>query len=159
MNARSRAVIGARLVDGVMVVMVVAGILKAFDITVFAESLATWSLLPNASRPVLAVGIPALEIGLSLAWFMGVWRRLALSFTILLLSAFTLAYITHLVLAEAPECACFGLLNLMSKSIEESRMLIVRNVVLISLLVTAAVLLHKSSRNRDDSPTDLRRPV
>ncbi len=158
MNAQPRAVIGARLADGVMVVMLLAGILKAFDVTVFAQSLATWGLLPNATRPVLAVGIPALEISVSLAWFMGVWRRLALSFAVLLLSAFTLLYVMHLVFAEAPECACFGLLNLMSESIVESRVLIVRNVVLISVLAVA-ILLRRSLRNRNDSPTELRRPV
>ena len=148
MNARIGAFTAERLTDGVMVVILLSGVLKAFDVTVFAESLATWRFLPTATRPLLAVGVPAIELAVSLALLLGLWRRLAFMCVLLLVSAFTLAYVIHIILfSEAPKCGCFGPLDLGSESLWEARVLIARNVVLLGAL-GAAVLLRKYWRYR-----------
>ncbi len=146
MASRKRQFVANRFVDGVMVVILVAGVLKAADVTVFAQALATWEMLPPLSRPVLAIGIPALEIGVSLAWLLGVWRTASLISAVLIITVFTVAYGLHLALAEPPECGCLGFLNLFQEQFMEDRALIVRNSILVTVLVVAG-LVRKSAEH------------
>jgi hypothetical protein len=134
--------IARRMIDVVMAVLLVAGCLKAVDITVFAESLRTWRLLPHWAPLFIAPFIPAVEIGVGLAWFLGLRRRTAAWTAAAMLAGFTGLYGLHLLIGEPPDCGCLGLIQNFQSSIHESILVVSRNSVLLGLLAVAGWMLR-----------------
>lgn len=135
MSSPRRLWLARRAIDLVMLVLLVAGVSKALDITTFAEALRTWSLFPKWTPLLLAPIVPALEIGTALAWLLGLWRRPSLVLAICTLSVFTLVYAVHLALGEAPNCGCLGLIEAFKRFENEAAFILTRNVVLLALLI------------------------
>lgn len=134
MKENRSARIARRAIDLVMLVLLIAGFSKALDIVAFAEDLRTWQLLPQSAPPFIALAIPAIEIAVGLAWFLGLWRQAAVAAAALLLIAFTGFYAAHLVAGEPPDCGCLGKLALFEDSIGQSQFVLVRNGALIGFL-------------------------
>lgn len=134
---RSRA---ALAIGGIGVGLVgVAGLLKAADLESFEAALRGWFLVPGLVRGAAAFVVPALEIGLALAWFLAVRRRLMGLLVVGLLASFSGLYGLHLALGEAPDCGCFGTLVAFERGRDQAWWLFVRNGVLAGLVLIGVV--------------------
>lgn len=129
-----------------MGVLLVAGVLKAYDAATFAESLATWQLLPQGARPALAVVVPAAEIGLALAWFINLGRLVPLIGALLLLIAFTGAYVVHLLFVDQPLCGCLGVIAALQDARVERVVLLSRNLAMLACLTFVIFCYSKELR-------------
>lgn len=123
-----------------MAVLLAAGALKGLDAPSFLESIRTWQLIPAAAAPYLAIVLPAVELAIGLSWFLSIQRRLAAIAALTLLSAFTCAYLGHVVFATAPDCGCLGLLKLHHESRSQILLLTLRNSILIAALIIGLIL-------------------
>src|SRR5687767_5457042 len=133
-----------------MAVLFTAGILKAIDVPSFLESLVTWRLLPLRALPFISFALPAIELGISLAWFLNIRRRLMVWCALTLFSSFTLLYALHVALVGPPDCACLGVLKLEQQADFQAIILIARNSLLIVALLFG-VFFMKNSGGRHDS--------
>jgi uncharacterized membrane protein YphA (DoxX/SURF4 family) len=89
-------------------IFVIAGILKARDSQSFADSIATFQVLPKELINMLAMALPPLEIIVGLMLLVG-WQARAAAFSIaLLLAVFNLAFIEALLRGLNIDCGCFG---------------------------------------------------
>lgn len=85
-----------------------AGIVKIQQPQAFADSIASFRLLPDAGINLLAMGLPPLEIITGLMLLIG-WKLRLASFTILLLSLiFAIALGQALMRGLVVDCGCFG---------------------------------------------------
>lgn len=112
----------------------VAGGAKLLDAHGFAASLASWSLVPPSWIPPLSLAIPAVELTLGVAWFLGIRRREAAAACMILLMVFTTLYVTQLVVGDPPECACLGAFLRLGAMRHESAIIITRNTLLVARL-------------------------
>lgn len=135
MSGSRQAWIARRSIDLVMLALLVAGILKAVDVSRFAADMRGWTLLPRWAPFVLAPAIPAIEIGLALAWFLAFARRGAAIGALALLCAFTLGYSLHLAAGRAPTCACLGKIEAFEKANRNAAVVLLRNGILLAVLV------------------------
>lgn len=122
------------LIALVMATLAVAGVLKLLDAAAFRDSLRSWDLIPIGLRTPAAVAIPALELAIGAAWLAG-WRsrRLAVA-ALVLLAAFTAAYLVHWAALKAPSCDCFGQWFAFENDRRGSMMVVGRNGVLMTML-------------------------
>ena len=140
MRSDQRACIARRSTDLVMLVLLVAGFMKAIDISAFALAMRSWTLFPQWLPLLLAPVVPAVEIALAAAWFLNLWRPHVVAGTIVMLLSFTGVYALHLALGEAPNCGCLGLLEAFRDATHEATVVLTRNGVLLALLFTGVVL-------------------
>lgn len=144
-----------RAINLVMLVLLIAGLLKAYDVAEFASALRTWTLFPKWLPLFLAPVVPALEIAVALGWFLRVRPRLAIASAAALLALFTGVYVLHLSMGEAPKCGCLGLIKAFQDSKHEATALITRNGVLLAILIIGARILNlpgESSAQRLGTP-------
>ncbi len=89
-------------------VFLYAGILKLLEPLPFADSIASFHLLPTALINLFALGLPPLEIITGGMLLMG-WRLRLASFAVLLLSClFAIALSQALMRGLEVDCGCFG---------------------------------------------------
>ncbi|GAB4387181.1 MAG: hypothetical protein Kow0022_18570 [Phycisphaerales bacterium] len=116
------------------------------DVHDFAVSLASWSLVPPSWIPLLSLAIPAVELAIGVAWFLGFRRRQAAAACMILLTIFTTLYVAQLVVGETPECACFGAIMRLEAIRHESTIVIARNALLLAMLVVGLGLCPDARR-------------
>lgn len=138
-----RVRLGRHCVSLVMVVLLVAAVLKLTDVTAFARDLGKWELLPKSTVPLLGVMIPCLELGVGLAWFLGMARRRTAALGFLLLFGFSALYAAHVAMGSPPDCACFGKFLEFKATVADSWKVLVRNGVLLAVLGLGMVLIRK----------------
>ncbi|MCC6229000.1 MAG: prepilin-type N-terminal cleavage/methylation domain-containing protein [Phycisphaerales bacterium] len=117
-----------------MLIVLLLGLAKFMDLPVFADALRSWTLIPKWGVPLIAIGIPALEIVGSLSWLLGMQRQRAGVFVFGLVGTMTIAYLIQRFLSGPPTCGCVGILaNYMSK-LETLNWVLGRNVVLLAVI-------------------------
>jgi len=122
-----------------MAVLLLAGVLKLFDLPAFASSLSSWSYLPDGVRVVLVILVPIAEVAAPGLFFAGVRQNWACRLGLTLLVGFTLVYVGHLALGEAPECRCFGKLSAYAQSVDHAWIVVARNIVLMLMILPGAL--------------------
>ncbi|MBL8887748.1 MAG: prepilin-type N-terminal cleavage/methylation domain-containing protein [Phycisphaerales bacterium] len=128
----------------VMVVLFIAAASKLLDLADFQRSLDTWSFVPPRVRPAAALLIPALELTISLGWFLAARRhRFTLAATALLV-VFTLAYLVHWFWIEKPTCNCFGILSQYLGDKENTSFFLIRNTTLLTILVCSLFMTRRA---------------
>jgi len=115
------------------------GILKLFDLSAFADSLTSWTVLPALAKPILTISVPTLEIVLALAWFSDRRRILMESIALGFLICATTLYAVQSVLSEPPDCGCLGLLHEYQDQLSSVHAMIWRNGTLMLLLMSSLV--------------------
>jgi len=95
-----------RVVMGV--VFIYAGTVKMASPQDFADSIATFQILPAWAINGAALWLPVLEIGLGGMLILGFWKRTAILGILLLLAVFTLALGQALLRGLPVDCGCFG---------------------------------------------------
>ncbi|MDR0532744.1 MAG: DoxX family membrane protein [Verrucomicrobiales bacterium] len=89
-------------------VFIYAGATKIANPRAFADSIASFRMLPSELINVIALGLPVFEAMLGVFLLMGKWKRQA-AFVILLMSlAFCIIIIQALVRGLEVNCGCFG---------------------------------------------------
>lgn len=122
-----------------MAVLLLAGATKLLDMPEFTMDLVTWRIIPEHWLWVAVPTIPAVEVALSLAWFLGGRRTLLQVSAAALLAAFSAAYAYAWSQGSWPECGCLsGLIRdswpLPLGWMEQGGGVLVRNGVLIALV-------------------------
>jgi uncharacterized membrane protein YphA (DoxX/SURF4 family) len=90
------------------VVFIWAGILKFQGAQAFADSIATFRLLPAELINLLALALPPLEIATGLICIFGRPRRLGTFSALVLCTVFASALTSALVRGIEVDCGCFG---------------------------------------------------
>jgi len=138
-----RSIDGRTWLGGIAIgVVLVAGVLKAVDVAAFAEVLSNWKWLGSAGAGALVVLVPAVEIGLGMAWFFGLARRTISVVTVFLLLVFSSAYLFQLITSGAPQCGCLGLLDRYIAARYQEELVFARNGLLI-LMIMASLWPHR----------------
>lgn len=101
-----RVLLILRLLVGVT--FIYAGVLKVKDPNAFADSIASYQLLPVELINVLALGLPVLEIAIGALLVVGLCVRIASFCTLILAGVFALALASALVRGIQVDCGCFG---------------------------------------------------
>lgn len=89
-------------------VFIYAGALKIRDPQAFADSIATFQLLPMAVINPLAIVLPPFEILVGLALMLGWWKRAMSLAVMILLAVFLVALASALARGLQVDCGCFG---------------------------------------------------
>jgi len=130
--AGSLSFIGASAVSAAVML---AGLLKIWEIQSFRTSLETWTSLPGPVRDSAAVLVPLLEVGLGAAWLLGLARRRTTMLLAIMIASYSGVYFWHLVLGARPDCNCFGTLLKREADAAQFPVILARNTALIGLLL------------------------
>lgn len=134
-----------------MLLLLVAAASKLSDIRQFASDLGTWTLIPPFLHAPVSLGIPLIEGGAALDWFLGLARPTMLSIAAALLAAFTAGYAAQALLVGPPKCGCFGVMFRHEQTVELAWILVARNVVhLAVLLAGGSYALRTSQRGKPE---------
>lgn len=123
-----------------MAALVLASLFKLTDLRLFAEGLASWTLIPSSLHTPLALAVPLAEAGVGLAWLLGLWRGASLGAAVGLLVSFTLLYVAQATIATPPECGCFGAAFRHHQAADLAWSLLPRNIAMIGTLVVGGAL-------------------
>ncbi len=121
----------------VMGAILLAGVLKAADLSEVERTLRSWAFIPLGLEFAVALGAMSVEIAVGLWWFLGQARRGALLVAIGWVVSLTVFYGVHAAFAKAPDCACFGVLDRYLDMMDSAWSLMVRNGVMIAMLGAA----------------------
>jgi len=92
----------------VMVVIFCAGALKFVEFDQWLASLKTWTIIPASMRAILGIGVPSLEVCVSLCWLLGV-RGSAMRYgAAAMMGVWSSAYCLEAYYFGTPTCNCFG---------------------------------------------------
>ncbi len=111
-----------------MAALGMAGIFKLTGIAQFEASLTSWGIESQALRQCIAVAIPVVEIGLSLAWLLNVRRASAAVAAATAIGLYTMAYAWLWSLGKPPECNCFGAYLRFQDALAAAPWVICRNI-------------------------------
>lgn len=92
----------------VMVLLLIAAVAKIVEFRSFVDSLRTWTMLSQAIHEPLAASVVLAEVFIAGAWLLGLWRRVMVVLLILLLAAYTAAFMVQSTFFATPVCRCFG---------------------------------------------------
>ena len=123
-----------------MLFLLIAAASKLLDLPEFQRSLDTWSFVPPRLRPVAALLIPALELVVSLGWFLSIRRQRFTLAAAILLAAFTMAYLLHWFWIEKPTCNCLGIITRYMGDRESTAFFLIRNAALLAILIFSLIL-------------------
>ena len=112
-----------------------AGFWKLVDLPTFADSLQSWSLVPNWARTVAVVIVPPTELLLGTLCLINLKQRWTYFAIAALVGCFTVVYALHVWFASPPDCACLGKIMLFKSRQSDAYSVVVRNTVLIGLLL------------------------
>ena len=120
--------------SGLGILLVGAAIAKlAVPRQAFAAEIAAFALLPRATVPAVAAGLPGLELALGAALILGLLVPYVAAAAAALLVAFTLAVAASLLRRRRHGCGCFGGRGRIGWPI------VARNLVLLGLALSLAV--------------------
>ena len=111
-------------------VMLVAGIGKFIDLSVFRTSLDTWVLLPETAKALLTLAVPLLEVILGLIIILSASKPAYIAMATMIL-LFTIGYIAHVVIVAPPDCNCIALLSRFNDWQSSVWKVVVRNALLL----------------------------
>jgi len=94
-----------------MIVLAMSGVLKLLDLGQFAEAMRTWSLIPPAFAPILAIAVPAAELLIGGTWLAGFRRTGAAVGALALVALFAGGISIQLLTGKPPNCGCLGLIE------------------------------------------------
>lgn len=121
----------------VALVMMVASVGKLVDLPAFLQSFDSWTLVPEALVPILAVFVPLCEAALAILWAQPRFRARAQVGMLCLLLLFTAVYAAHWIFAQPPACNCLGKIAAYQSSVSDARMVVLRNGILMLMLAFA----------------------
>lgn len=140
--------IGSLAIASVLVVFLSASLLKAADVSEFRDALANGWNVPDGWSEVVAVTVPALEMSLAVAWFLGLARRTVIVGAAAFLIVVTGAFVWQWIIRAPPDCMCFGKIRMFEDARHAAVWVVMRNAGLLCLLVAGAWL----SRERPTPP-------
>jgi len=112
--------------------------MKLINLPHFAESLSTWTVVPRATRPVVAVAVPVFECAIAGSWFaIPAIRRGLLRLAAACVVTFSVLYVVQLMTGEKPTCACFGEMSRFLRTRDNATVSLGQNVVICGSLVVA----------------------
>lgn len=116
-----------------------AGVGKLVSMQLFESSLATWTIMPPYLRTVIMHLIPGIELGIGVASLIRPFRLAAVLVAVVLLFAYSAAWIIQYWVGGPPTCACFGLQLAWTEGRHESIVVLSRNSLLILWCVAALI--------------------
>jgi len=147
--ALSPALLGTGAIWLAGAVVLFAGTAKLLDIPAFLDSLGSWTLVPKWSLGYLAVGVPTVEVLVAGLWVVARLRRPAIPVALLaMLVAMTGAYGAHVAWDKAPDCWCFGRIQLFEASQANAWQVVSRNAILCGMLM-AGIFLRARGQHQD----------
>lgn len=123
-----------------MIVLAAAALLKAADVSEFRDALATGWNIPDGWSDVAAVTVPAAELSLAVAWFLGLARRTVIFGATLILVGVTGAFVWQWAIRAPPDCMCFGKIKMFEDARQAAMWVVMRNLGLLVLLLAGAWL-------------------
>ena len=138
--------------SAVAAVLLSAALLKAADISEFRNALANGWDVPGARSDVLAITVPAIEMSLAGAWFLGLARRAAIVGAAVFLIAVTGAFVWQWIIRAPPDCMCFGKIKMFEDAQHAAMWVVIRNTGLLCLLLTGAWLSRARPTPQGASP-------
>ncbi len=94
-----------------MAIIGFAGLTKAIDVSEFRTALEGWSILSPIVRDVVAVVVPAVELGIVALWLASGRRRWCLWMAFVMVLVFAVAIVWEWRASSTVRCACFGALD------------------------------------------------
>jgi prepilin-type N-terminal cleavage/methylation domain-containing protein len=88
-----------------------AGFLKLIDVPTFQATLESWALISASARPIIAWGLPAVELWLGALWLAFPKSKLINLSLVCLFFGMLFVIVSHLMFAKPPTCGCLGLLS------------------------------------------------
>jgi len=140
---RARAVAVCGVVLGATVLL--AGIAKIAGFREFAGSVETWTILPAWVRVVSLLAVPIAEVLVGATLLLSPSSRFAAKCVLAMIVVFSAVYIAQYVFVGPPKCGCFGLLSRYSSALEDSKIVLGRNALLIVIAVVSLVLSRSAS--------------
>ncbi len=128
------------MVDGLMLLLLIAALLKAADLTGFEHALATWPFVPRVLLLPFALAIVNIELAISLGWLLRLYPRIAFAGAAVGFGFSTAMLLRFVGAAEPPLCGCFGLLERHWSSMKTAEHLAARNGVLFIVLLVGGAL-------------------
>ncbi len=89
-------------------IFIYAGATKFGDPLAFADSIASFKIVPNALVSLLALGIPPFETICGSLLVIGLWRQVAALGALVAIVTFTVALLSALARGLVVDCGCFG---------------------------------------------------
>lgn len=126
---------GRRLVDGLMLVVLFAAVMKLIDVERFQDAVRTWPGVPHRASFGVALGVANLELAIALGWFLKLFPRLAFAAASVGLMISIGVFATYLGTTEPPKCGCFGILDSHYASVATAEHIVARNALLLVLLL------------------------
>lgn len=140
---------------GVLGILGGAAALKLLSLDEFALAVATWEVLPAWTHPITVVGVPFVEGLLAALWFSDLARARVKWVAIALLVVFSCAYALQVLLVRTPACGCLGKISLFRESMNETSMVIARNLVLLLALIGSIVLARSGAESTSPPRKDI----
>lgn len=131
--------------------LLLAGASKSWDVPRFLDALQGWTLLPAASRPVVALAIPTMELALACWWFLS-RSTAALTCGLALVVVFTGAYVAQAASASPPACGCLSLRGRAEALDHSVPAVLARNGLLMAMLVLSLVTRRRSAPDSWPAP-------
>ncbi|MFG0285022.1 MAG: MauE/DoxX family redox-associated membrane protein [Phycisphaerales bacterium JB039] len=131
--------------------LLIMGLAKAIDVAEFQAALRTWDIIPVHAVGAMTLLVPAAEVLLAMLWFTRQWPRGATIAAIVLIGSFSAAFGFQVLVAEPPQCGCFGVLARYYEVLDAARLLLWRNAVLTGLLF-ASLFLARPGRPHGANP-------
>ena len=130
-------------------VFIYAGQAKIRTAAVFADSIASFRLVPDIFNNAVALGLPPFEVLLGVLLIIG-WRRRTMAFCALMVSGiFLLALVSAEARGITVECGCFGAASAVSSSELSLWLSVGRDL----LLLMATIVLYVDAVGNDLKPT------
>jgi len=131
-----------------MAALLVAGLGKAMDVAQFDEQLSTWRIFPQWAIAPVALMIPAAEVGTFAAWITTPQGKIAKAAAGLLILSTSVVYGTEWAIAEAPQCACFGILSRFDAFEARAATVEIRNAVFLFMLALGTLLARRAETDQ-----------
>jgi uncharacterized membrane protein YphA (DoxX/SURF4 family) len=138
--------------------LLAVGLLKVVEIESFHATLLSWELIPDRLASPLAVSLPAIEVGLSLLWLLGVRRQTASWAIATLLVLFTVATAWQFIAFRPVDCGCLGVRMHRDAQRSDLWSLIARNAVLVAVISAEAIRVHLNP-HAPDTPAEAGYPA
>lgn len=126
-----------------MTALLLAGIAKAIDLSAFIAALEGWSTVPRTLAAPLGGTVMACELLFAGSWFLNTSRSAAAIASLALVVTFTGALLFESVMAEVPECHCFGEWFRFEAHRNRLQSLMLRNSTIAVMLVVACIHARK----------------
>lgn len=131
-----------------MLVIGFAGVMKLADLWLFQNALTTWTLVPAALLRPLTLLIPTTEVTIAGLWLLGINRAFVEGAALSLLVIFGGVLSAHFLLAQPPDCGCFGRL-LRFQSLRDSAVVGIGKSFGLALILAVGVWATRAARRNN----------